>query len=125
MPFPSGGGGGIRGGAGADPLPDAAAKRFASWRNLQSTVGGDVAPAADGAGVHPRGVGNMVGNGEDTHGGGRNPWGRGETGGDVLNREAFEALLPCIFHADDVHDEVRGELDATTSTTLGCVVSST
>ena len=32
---------------------------------------------------------------------------RGERGGDVLSREAFEALLPCIFHADAVHDEVR------------------
>lgn len=30
-------------------------------------------------------------------------------GGDVLNREAFEALLPCIFHADAVHEEVRDE----------------
>lgn len=29
-------------------------------------------------------------------------------GGDVLSREAFETLLPCIFHADAVHDEVRG-----------------
>lgn len=27
--------------------------------------------------------------------------------GNVLSRDAFEMLLPCIFHADEVHDTVR------------------
>lgn len=31
--------------------------------------------------------------------------------GDVLNRDAFETLLPCIFHADEVHDTVRTRLN--------------
>lgn len=36
--------------------------------------------------------------------------GRGDVqgmNGDVLSREAFETLLPCVFHADEVHDTVR------------------
>lgn len=94
-----------------DPLPDAAAKRFASWRNPRGPLG--VPTPEDGAGILPGGVGGVAdtfagggGGGVEERGGGR--------GGDVLSREAFEALLPCIFHADAVHDEVRVELEAPT-----------
>lgn len=86
-----------------DPLPDTAAKRFASWRNPRGAPG---APTlGDGADIPEGGVGGVVHN---LGGGGDGGIGaRGERGGDVLSREAFEALLPCIFHADAVHDEVR------------------
>lgn len=93
---------------GADPLPDAAAKRFDSWRKTRhlGLTGGAAADGVDSLTGIPPGVAT------DARGGGGGAggmWGRagGEMGGDVLNREAFEALLPCIFHADAVHDEVR------------------
>ena len=86
-----------------DPLPDAAAKRFASWRNLRGAQ--ETPTLGDGADIPEGGVGGVVHN---LGGGGDGGIGaRGERGGDVLSREAFEALLPCIFHADAVHDEVR------------------
>lgn len=99
----SGGRGGGGSTIGEDPLPAAAAKRFASWQNLRSLPGGG-ATAADAKGVSPVGAAGNVGpRGVGVGGGGGLG---GERGGDVLNREAFEALLPCIFHADAVHDEV-------------------
>lgn len=73
----------------ADPHPETAARRLASWRKMAMGGGGS------GYGMH------QVGRGGVGEGGGG-----GSGGGDALSREAFEALLPCIFHADAVHDEV-------------------
>lgn len=75
------------------PLPEDAARHLASWRKSGSVEGsfrlrnGVESKAAEGirGGFGVRGFG----------------------GGEVLSREAFETLLPCIFHADAVHDEVR------------------
>eukprot|EP00903_Cladosiphon_okamuranus_P010785 g10191.t1 len=111
---PSGGGEGGGSAAGMDPLPDAAAKRFASWRN----PGGPRGVPTPEDGVHiPQGGGEGVDKSLAAGGGGGGGGGvgrRGEIGGDLLSREAFEALLPCIFHADAVHDEVSHILWART-----------
>ncbi|CAN0204257.1 unnamed protein product [Ectocarpus sp. 6 AP-2014] len=110
--FSESGGGGCGGSTiGEDPPPATAAKRFASWQNLRSLPRGG-ATAAAARGVSPVGAAGNVGP-RGVGGGGGGGLG-GERGGDVLSREAFEALLPCIFHADAVHDEVSHILWART-----------
>lgn len=83
----------------ADPHPFAAAVRMATWRGFgrgareRGAAPANHATAAAVTGATPAPVlSGFV----------------ARIGGDMLSREAFEALLPCIFHADAVHDEVCG-----------------
>ena len=111
-----GGGSGSGIGLGMDPLPDAAAARFASWQNLRDIGGAETgrpvaAEPEDGSAPSPGGAldgrfGGRGGVAPPAAAVGVAAGGGGGGGGDVLSREAFEALLPCIFHADAVHDEV-------------------
>lgn len=75
------------------PLPEDAARLLASWRKAGSVEG-------------RFGLRNSVeSRAAEGFGGGFGL--RGLGGGEVLSRGAFETLLPCIFHANAVHDEVR------------------
>lgn len=73
--------------------------------------------AADSATPDARGAGGGGGGEGDLRSAGFPNGLRARGGGgmgrdrDVVSRDAFEALLPCIFHADAVHDEVRGDVE--------------
>lgn len=84
----------------AEPNPAAAARRMASWRSFRGFSLKQERAGAGGRGEEDQRSAGFP-NGLRVRDGGA--MGRG---GDVLSRAAFEALLPCIFHADAVHDEV-------------------
>lgn len=87
------------------PHPDVAARGMESWRRFGGKSIATSGEAEDKQRGERRGLWSV----DRSRGAlmpGSGSWGRGRGGEDVLSREAFEALLPCIFHADAVHDEV-------------------